>query len=85
MPLQGLSAQTNSMRRYKAHGAGRVRVRMRGRAGAPSEPRVAKHLRDVAPSRASLHGRRGGHEGRFGPHQDTAVCFAGTYNMNNCK
>lgn len=65
------------MCRHKAHGAGRVRVRVRGRAGAPAQPRVAQHLRDLAASRAGLHGRRGGHEGRSRPYQDTSVCSTG--------
>lgn len=61
----------------KAHGARCVRVRLRGRSRAPPEPCVAQHIRDLAASRAGLHGRGGRHEGRLGAYQDTAICSTG--------
>lgn len=74
---QGLSPPANSLRRHQTHGPRRVRVRLRGRPRPPAEPRVAEHLRDVAASRAGLHGRRRGHAGRPWTRQNPTVCFAG--------
>lgn len=81
MRAQGPGAPADGVRGYQAHGAGRVRVRVRGRARAPPQPRVAQHLRDVAASRAGVHGRRRRHAGRAGAHQDPAVRLTSTYEL----
>lgn len=75
--MQGPGAPADGVRGHKAHGARRVRVRVRGRARAFTEPRVAEHIRDLAAFGSSLHGRRGRHEGRPRPCQNTTICFAG--------
>lgn len=74
---QGSRPPADSVRGHQAHGSRRVRVRLRGRARAPPEPRVAEHIRDLAASGASLHGRRGRHEGRPWTSQNTSVRFTG--------
>lgn len=55
---QGFSAQTDGVCSHKAHGSRSVRLRLRRRARSLIEPCLAKHFRDVAPSRAGVHGRR---------------------------
>lgn len=79
--IQRPCTSANGVRGDKTHGAWRVRLRLRGRPHPPAEPRVAQHLRDLAPSGAGLHGRCGGHEGRPRTYQDIAVCTTGEENI----
>ena len=52
--LQRPGAPADGVRGGEAHGAGRVRLRLRGRPHAPHELRLAKRLRDESASRAGV-------------------------------
>ncbi len=75
--LQGSCAQTDRLCGHQAHGARRVRVRMRRRPRPPHELRLAERVRDLASSSPGLHGRHRGDACGAGPHQGVAVLHAG--------
>ena len=79
--FQRPGAPADGVRGREAHGARRVRLRVRGRPHAPHELRVAQRVRDVAPSRAGLHGRRRRHEGLARTHEGSLLRRSGGQRM----